>query len=184
MEGGYDSLPVIASRTGDITITVDTEIAWNGIIYAPNGTVKISGTGQINGRIFAQKIEIASEQLTVKGGDYDLSAIGFAAPQQKETTAAATSAVSATALTTAGTTAATVLSDELTAAETTADKTTATTAAVTDAAPQYTNAAYEYDQLGRLTKVIFDEKNFITYSYDANGNITEVKKTVDGVTAE
>lgn len=30
---------------------------------------------------------------------------------------------------------------------------------------------YEYDELNRVTKVIYDDKSYITYEYDANGNI-------------
>lgn len=36
------------------------------------------------------------------------------------------------------------------------------------------NASYEYDKLGRVTKVIYDENNYVEYTYDSNGNITNV----------
>lgn len=36
------------------------------------------------------------------------------------------------------------------------------------------NASYVYDKLGRVTKVIYDENNYVEYSYDKNGNITDV----------
>jgi len=39
------------------------------------------------------------------------------------------------------------------------------------------DAEYEYDSLGRLIKVKYDESNFIEYEYDANGNITKISKT-------
>lgn len=36
------------------------------------------------------------------------------------------------------------------------------------------NASYEYDKLGRVIKVIYDENNYVEYTYDKNGNITDV----------
>lgn len=42
------------------------------------------------------------------------------------------------------------------------------------------NADYEYDALGRLIRVKYDESNYIEYEYDANGNITKVRKTING----
>ncbi len=39
------------------------------------------------------------------------------------------------------------------------------------------NVSYEYDKLGRVTKVIYDSENYIEYVYDKNGNITDVKVT-------
>ena len=35
-------------------------------------------------------------------------------------------------------------------------------------------ASYVYDKLGRVTKVIYDDKNYVKYTYDKNGNITDV----------
>ena len=34
---------------------------------------------------------------------------------------------------------------------------------------------YEYDQLNRLTKVIYQDGSYIEYEYDANGNITHTQ---------
>ena len=34
---------------------------------------------------------------------------------------------------------------------------------------------YEYDQLNRLTKVIYEDGSYVTYEYDANGNITNTE---------
>lgn len=39
------------------------------------------------------------------------------------------------------------------------------------------NVSYEYDKLGRIVKVIYDENNYVDYVYDKNGNITEVQVT-------
>ena len=36
------------------------------------------------------------------------------------------------------------------------------------------SAGYVYDKLGRVTKVIYDENNYVEYTYDSNGNITNV----------
>lgn len=38
-------------------------------------------------------------------------------------------------------------------------------------------AEYEYDDLGRVTKVTYEDKSSVTYAYDANGNIVSVTKT-------
>lgn len=38
-------------------------------------------------------------------------------------------------------------------------------------------AEYEYDKLGRVTKVTYEDKSSITYEYDANGNIVSVTRT-------
>ncbi len=35
-------------------------------------------------------------------------------------------------------------------------------------------ADYEYDDLGRVTKVVYEDGSSVTYIYDANGNIVEV----------
>ncbi|WP_303806362.1 RHS repeat domain-containing protein [Ruminococcus flavefaciens] len=66
-------------------------------------------------------------------------------------------------------------------------KVTTSTAIVTNTVPDTTFPAdevgklsYEYDNLGRLVKVVHDEKNYIEYEYDANGNITKIINVVDG----
>lgn len=38
-------------------------------------------------------------------------------------------------------------------------------------------AEYEYDNLGRVTKVIYEDNSSVTYEYDANGNIVSVTRT-------
>ena len=44
----------------------------------------------------------------------------------------------------------------------------------------FTEPEYEYDLLNRLIKVTYDENNYIEYTYDANGNITEIITVKDG----
>ncbi len=44
----------------------------------------------------------------------------------------------------------------------------------------YNQAEYEYDKLGRLVKVKYDDLNYIEYEYDANGNINKITKTENG----
>ncbi len=45
---------------------------------------------------------------------------------------------------------------------------------------EYSQAEYEYDKLGRLIKVKYDDLNYIEYEYDANGNIKKITKTENG----
>lgn len=42
------------------------------------------------------------------------------------------------------------------------------------ASPAFAATTYVYDDLGRLTKVCYDNGQTITYSYDAAGNRTSV----------
>lgn len=191
LNGGDQAKSIIASRTGDIIITVDSGIEWNGIIFAPNGKVTLYGSGQINGRIFAQEIEIYSDTLTVIGGDEDISELGFTAPPKEETTTSReeSSDVEDETTTSATTTSMSepetnINSSSSTTTESKTDTTTTTTVTITGDDSNYTQAQYEYDKLGRLIKVIYDEENYIEYVYDANGNIVEVKKTIDGIAEE
>lgn len=41
-------------------------------------------------------------------------------------------------------------------------------------------AAYEYDSLGRVTQVVYEDGSCVTYTYDSNGNITETVSTLQG----
>lgn len=34
---------------------------------------------------------------------------------------------------------------------------------------------YEYDEMSRVTKAIYEDGSYVTYEYDANGNITNVE---------
>ena len=178
-----------------------------GYLSPSDGKVTLNGSGTLHGRIFAKEIEITSESLTIAGGNLDLAARGFTKP----TVTTSTTVTTVTTVTTADvTTTEAVTTDtepdvttdtsaEIVTTDTTADTTTTetvtstgtdttdpdpTTTVTTKTTPAYTQAQYEYDKLGRLTKVIYDEKNYIEYTYDANGNITEVKKTTNGITKE
>lgn len=43
---------------------------------------------------------------------------------------------------------------------------------------------YEYDKLNRVTKIIYDDGSYVEYTYDANGNITKVKKVDNKSTSD
>lgn len=207
LRGGTDSEALIVSRSGDVTLDISTLIDWTGIIFAPEGKVTLNGSGTLHGRIFAKEIEITSESLTIAGGNLDLAARGFTKP----TVTTSTTVTTVTTVTTADVTtteavttdtepdvttdtSAEIVTTDTTAATTTTETVTSTgtdttdpdptTTVTTKTTPAYTQAQYEYDKLGRLIKVIYDEKNYIEYTYDANGNITEVKKTTNGITKE
>lgn len=40
-------------------------------------------------------------------------------------------------------------------------------------------ADYEYDDLGRVTKTVYEDGSSVTYTYDANGNIVEIAVGAD-----
>ncbi len=184
---------IIASRNGNITITVNDEMKLNAILYAPNGKVTIQGPGTINGRIFAKEIQIDSDTIIISGGSEDISAMGFIPPEPSEaettestsdeTTEASSDMTDETAESTEATESNTSETD---AAETklTEDTTEETTTEVKPTGTVFTEAEYSYDGLGRLIKVTYNTENYIEYEYDANGNITDVKKYSDGVLQE
>jgi YD repeat-containing protein len=184
--GGAATHAVVASRNGDISLTANS-INFHGIIYAPNGRVTINGSGIINGRIFAQEIVIVSDTLTIIAGEGNISHLGFVPPcngsEPYETTPPTTT--STEPVTTPPTTDATMPSTTLPTTAPTHTVTSPTTPASTDCLePGFTDVEYEYDDLGRLTRVVFDDENYIVYEYDANGNITRVTRVVDGATQE
>ena len=209
LRGGNETEAMIVSRSGDITVQVSNVIDWTGIIFAPNGKVTLDGEGTLHGRIFAKEIEIVSDALTVAGGNMDLAARGFKKPAETssetdppetepvptdtepvptDTEPVPTDTEPATDTTEAEPV---VTTTDTTVTEPVTEPNPVTTEAPqtqeepgTKTTPAYTKAKYEYDKLGRLTKVIYDEKNYIEYTYDANGNITEVKKTTNGITKE
>lgn len=193
LKGGSDSDALIVSRSGNVTLNISEMIDWTGIIFAPNGKVTLNGSGTLRGRIFAQEIEITSESLNVLGGSPDMAALGFTKPAATTSTTPAVTTkpvttapepdIPTTEPTTDTTEAVTTTTTVPTTAPVTTDSEPVTTVS-TRTTPAYTQAKYEYDKLGRLTKVIYDEKNYMEYTYDANGNITEVKKTTNGITKE
>jgi len=66
---------VLYSEEGDITIN-GTDITLEGIVYAPNGTVKISANNTtINGRIVCDKFEYEGSTLVITASDSDLDFI-------------------------------------------------------------------------------------------------------------
>jgi YD repeat-containing protein len=171
--GGATAHAVIASRNGDVVINSDT-INFHGIIYAPNGRVTISGSGTINGRIFAQEIVIVSDTLTIIAGDSDISHLGFIAPDSDEPPVTTTPTTS--------TTEPTEPTSPVTSPTTTPTTLETTPTSTTDDIPaEFTDVEYEYDSLGRLIRVVFDDENYIKYEYDVNGNITRVTRVVDGI---
>ena len=58
-----DDFAVVVSLDGNIHIP--NNVTYNGILYAPNGTVQIDGTAHVSGSIVAQKILITTPGQTV-----------------------------------------------------------------------------------------------------------------------
>lgn len=195
---------VIASKNGDITISVLDDLDIDCIIYAPNGKVTIDGSGTIQGRIFAREIEVIGEQLAIIGGDADVSKLGFVAPDQSETSYTNDSVTEETVSFTEKDSDETEVSNEEVSdktefssdentsdesestetdtketepTETNIDMTETTMTSEMIEKPEYTNAEYVYDKLGRLVKVIYDDSHYVEYQYDANGNIVRVEKS-------
>lgn len=194
---------VIASKNGDITVSVIDAVDMDCIIYAPNGKVTIDGSGTIQGRIFAREIEVIGKQLAIIGDDVDVSKLGFVDPDQSGTSytndSVAEEPVSSTEKDFDETEVSSEeisdktefssdenTSDELESTETDTKETkftemntdmTETTTLSTTEKSEYTNVEYIYDKLGRLVKVIYDDSHYVEYQYDANGNIIRVEKS-------
>lgn len=67
---------LLYSKNGNITVN-GTNIDMNGIMYAPNGMVAFnSNIANINGRIFANKINFSGSIFNVKGSDSDWELLG------------------------------------------------------------------------------------------------------------
>jgi YD repeat-containing protein len=169
---------VIGSENGNIQITVNNTIDFAGIIYAPNGKVTINvKSGTFNGRIFAQEIEINSENLVINGGNEDISDLGFVVPKPVEET---------TTVNSDGTIETTDVSESETTTPTTTNTSTPIETQPIDVpsdgnTENYSESNYQYDKLGRLIKVVYDAENYIEYEYDSNGNITKITTVKDGV---
>lgn len=58
-----DDFAIIVSLNGDIHIP--NNVKFNGILYAPNGTIRIDGTAQVSGSIVAQRILLTSSGQNV-----------------------------------------------------------------------------------------------------------------------
>ena len=197
---------VIASKNGDVVITVLNDLDVDCIIYAPNGKVTIDGSGTIRGRIFAREIELIGENLTIIGGDEDISDYGFIESKQEESTDMSDSETmetdssaesgtdssedsSSASIVETSSASETIETDtsyptETSAQETDAQETETSETEMNETSPtdivdvpDYTNAEYVYDKLGRLIKVIYDDSHYVEYQYDANGNIVRVEKS-------
>lgn len=190
-----DAKSVIGSKFGNISINITKEMDYSGVIYAPNGKVTLHGGGIFNGRIYAREIEIISDWLTINGKNIDVDKLGFSKedikPQKPTETTVSKVTTSVTAsgnvdievTTTTAEECGGSESTETTATEISSSLTSATTAVseTTTIPINYsTNAKYEYDKLNRVVKVIYDEKNYIEYDYDANGNIKNVTVIENG----
>lgn len=190
-----DANSVIGSKFGNISINVTKEMDYSGVIYAPNGKVTLHGGGIFNGRIYAREIEIISDWLTINSRNIDVDKLGFSKedikPQQPTET---TASVATTSITESGDVSVTTTvseendgneSSETTATEVSSvtsstESTTMITTENTKPVDYNTNMKYEYDSLNRVIKAIYDEKNYIEYDYDANGNITKVTVVENG----
>lgn len=70
-----DGALFLCSENGNIQVNA-SNTTMNGIIYAPNGTVMITGdTFNLNGRIIAKKIVFYGSKLNVKSSESDLSVL-------------------------------------------------------------------------------------------------------------
>lgn len=194
-----DSNSVIGSKFGNISINITKEMNYSGVIYAPNGKVTLYGDGIFNGRIYAREIEVISDWLTINGRNIDVGKLGFSKEDIKPQQPTETTVIEATtSLTTSNNTdieTTTTITEEggrnesteTTATEISSSLTSATTSisGTTTIPIDYSvNAKYEYDKLNRVIKVTYDEKNYIEYDYDANGNITKVTVVENGIEKE
>lgn len=190
-----DSNSVIGSKFGNISINITKEMNYSGVIYAPNGKVTLHGDGIFNGRIYAREIEVISDWLTINGRNIDVGKLGFSKEDIKPQQPTETTVIEATtSLTTSNNTdieTTTTITEEggrnesteTTATEISSSLTSATTSisGTTTIPIDYSvNAKYEYDKLNRVIKVTYDEKNYIEYDYDANGNINKVTVIENG----
>ncbi|MDE6426156.1 MAG: hypothetical protein K2K89_08480 [Ruminococcus sp.] len=180
IENDSNAKSVISSRNGNITINIAKEMNYHGIIYAPNGKVTINGEGNIYGRIFAREIEVTSDSFMFEGRNIDIESFGFT--QTESVTTQPTEVVSTTEITSATTQQVTTISNitETSSSSETSSTTTITTEFTTPV-DYSSNVKYEYDNLNRVIKAIYDEENYVIYEYDANGNITKVTVVKDGI---
>lgn len=187
IENNNNTKSIIGSKNGNITINIAKEMNYHGIIYAPNGKVTIRGEGTLYGRIFAREIEIVSDSFMFEGRNIDVESFGFTETEPVTTrpTEAVTTTAESTDVTTQQvptTSTVTVISNiTVTSSYSETGITTTVTTVSTVPVDYNSNVKYEYDNLDRVVKAIYDEKNYITYEYDANGNITKVTVVEDGI---
>ena len=67
-EPGSDDFAIIVSLYGNIHIP--NGVTFRGILYAPNGTVRIDGTAKIDGNVIAQQILMSTPGQSVRGKNY------------------------------------------------------------------------------------------------------------------
>lgn len=177
---------VIVSRDGNITINVTKEMNYHGIIYAPNGKVTICGEGTLYGRIFALEIEVTSDSFIFEGRNIDIESFGFTetesiTTQPIEVTSTTESVFATTQQVTTTSTVTTISNITETSSSSETSSTTTVTTKCTMPVDYSSNIKYEYDNLDRVIKAIYDEENYVLYEYDANGNITKVTVVKDGI---
>lgn len=190
-----DANSVIGSKFGNISINITKEMDYSGVIYAPNGKVTLHGDGIFNGRIYAREIEIISDWLTINGRNIDVGKLGFSKedikPQQPTETTVIEATTSLTTLNNTDIETTTTITEEGGSSESTETTATEISSSLTSATTSISgtttipidysvNAKYEYDKLNRVIKVTYDEKNYIEYDYDANGNIKKVTVIENG----
>ncbi len=189
---GDDSIAVIASRNGNITINVTDSAKITAIIYAPCGKVTINGNEyEIKGRIFAENIEINASSFEITSGSEDISYLGFVYDKKTDDTSSESESSSDSSTTESTEDSSSESKTESSGSETTSESTTESTSEESSKPDEsssessggesgFDNPKYEYDLLNRLVKVIYDDDNYIEYIYDANGNITKIVTVADG----
>lgn len=188
-----DSIAVIASKSGNITINVTDTANIKAIIYAPHGKISINGNAyEIKGRIFAENIEINALSFEITGGSEDISYLGFVYDKKTDDTSYEPESSSDSSSTEAtedssGSESKTESSSSETTSESSTESTSEESSKPEESSSEssgsesgFDNPQYEYDLLNRLVKVTYDDDNYIEYIYDANGNITKIVTVADG----
>lgn len=199
-----DNFTVIASKSGNITINVTESANITAIIYAPNGNVTITGgVYSIKGRIFARDIEIDADIFEITAGNEDVSDLGFIYDKNADNSSDDESSDSSdsgnddTSNVSSKTDSENDHNDEDSSdfelsSDDSSDSTSENSGEDLSSNSDYNSSSdhnnkevftepeYEYDLLNRLIKVTYDENNYIEYTYDSNGNITEIIAVKDG----
>lgn len=188
-----NSIAVIASKSGNITINVTDIANITAIIYAPCGKVTINGNEyEIKGRIFAENIEINASSFEITGGSEDISYLGFVYDKKTDDTSSEPESSSDSSSTeptedSSGGESETESSSSEPTSESSTESTSEESSEPEESSSEssgsesgFDNPQYEYDLLNRLVKVTYDEDNYIEYIYDANGNITKIVTVIDG----